>query len=85
LAGQFALATPSSTRLAPARKQARDPLSLLPLEAYLDWSEDGGPMAIRNRGWKVAFLEQNAESNSKTPKEHDPKSKYAMRIPQLLL
>jgi arylsulfatase len=38
-----------------------------PREGFMYWSDDGDLMAVRAREWKVAFLEQNTESNPKTP------------------
>ena len=42
-------------------------VTMSPREEFLYWSDDGDLMAIRHRDWKVAFLEQNTESNPKTP------------------
>jgi arylsulfatase len=38
-----------------------------PREEFLYWSDDGELMALRFREWKIAFMEQHAEVNPKTP------------------
>jgi arylsulfatase len=38
-----------------------------PREHFPYWSDDGDLMALRVRDWKVTFLSQNTESDSKTP------------------
>ena len=38
-----------------------------PREGFLYWSDDGDLMAVRVQQWKVAFMEQNTESDPKTP------------------
>lgn len=38
-----------------------------PRQEFLYWSDDGDLMAIRVKDWKVAFLEQNAETSPQTP------------------
>lgn len=38
-----------------------------PRKEFLYWSDDGDLMAVRYEQWKVAFLEQHAEVNPKTP------------------
>jgi arylsulfatase A-like enzyme len=37
-----------------------------PRQEFLYWSDDDDLMAFRFRDWKIAFMEQNAEVNSKT-------------------
>jgi arylsulfatase len=38
-----------------------------PREAFLYWSDDGDLMALRAGNWKVTFLEQNTETDPRTP------------------
>jgi arylsulfatase A-like enzyme len=38
-----------------------------PRDEFLYWSDDGDLMALRFRDWKVAFMEQHAEIDPKTP------------------
>jgi len=38
-----------------------------PRQEFLYWSDDGDLMALRVREWKIAFMEQHAEPNPKTP------------------
>jgi len=38
-----------------------------PRKEFLYWSDDGDLMAIRVQNWKIAFMEQHAEVNPKTP------------------
>ncbi|WP_095081877.1 arylsulfatase [Mesorhizobium sophorae] len=38
-----------------------------PREGFLYWSDDGDVMALRAHDWKIAFIEQHAETNPETP------------------
>jgi arylsulfatase A-like enzyme len=38
-----------------------------PREGFMYWSDDGDLLAVRARHWKVAFMEQLAEADPKTP------------------
>ena len=38
-----------------------------PREGFMYWSDDGDLLALRMRNWKVAFMEQLAEPDPKTP------------------